>query len=262
MTTPRPGPKTASDFPTKPMKGPAPRRAFYFERMHHTMTRNYTRDEALSIIGGLSNTSKMPGYSWSTSAFECITGSKLRQVPGSTCENCYATRGHYPFPNVQGAMRRRRLALSHPEFVPAFVFTLTDIYAKSRGTYTDSAGVLHRNNHFRWFDSGDLDSLETLEKIVAIANQTPQIQHWLPTREWRFVNQYLRKHGSFPPNLIVRMSTPMVGQRLPARPMGLPFSTVDYVDDEIRACPAPQQGNKCGDCRACWTPANISYAAH
>lgn len=226
------------------------------------MSKDYTKDEALTVIGGLSNTSKMPGYSWSTSASECLTGSKLRQIPGSTCSGCYAMKNFYIMDNVKAAHTRRRAALSHPEFVSAFIAALTMIYARTRGTYIDEDGNLQRNHHFRWFDSGDLDSLETLEKIVAISEATPQLKHWLPTREWRIVYQYLQKHKKFPGNLVVRMSTPMVGQRLPDRPMGLPFSTVDRPDTDIRACPAAQQDNKCGDCRTCWSDENVSYASH
>jgi hypothetical protein len=31
-----------------------------------------------------------------------------------------------------------------------------------------------------------------------------------------------------------------------------------------RVCPAPKQGNACGDCRACWSAdvANVSYHKH
>ena len=34
--------------------------------------------EAKSIVGGLSNPSKMPGYGYGLSAFDCSVGSKLR----------------------------------------------------------------------------------------------------------------------------------------------------------------------------------------
>lgn len=69
--------------------------------------------EAYAIIGGLSNPSKMPWYAWSISAKHCITGSKLREVAGSTCSHCYACKGFYPLPIVQDAMERRRQALIH-----------------------------------------------------------------------------------------------------------------------------------------------------
>ena len=46
--------------------------------------------EALEIVGGLSKPSKMPGWAYGLPAKECKTGSKLQNVPGSTCYDCYA----------------------------------------------------------------------------------------------------------------------------------------------------------------------------
>ena len=46
-------------------------------------------------IGGLSNTSKMPAYSWGISAKDCKTGSKLALIPGTICNKCYADKGFY-----------------------------------------------------------------------------------------------------------------------------------------------------------------------
>ena len=37
------------------------------------------------ITGGLSKPSKMPGYAYNLPAIHCKTGSKLAQVPGTTC---------------------------------------------------------------------------------------------------------------------------------------------------------------------------------
>ena len=51
--------------------------------------------EALKIVGGLSKPSKMPGWAYGIPAAECKTGGKLKLVPGSTCEGCYADKGCY-----------------------------------------------------------------------------------------------------------------------------------------------------------------------
>ena len=45
------------------------------------------------ITGGLSKPSKMPGYAYNLPAIHCKTGSKLAQVPGTTCHGCYALKG-------------------------------------------------------------------------------------------------------------------------------------------------------------------------
>lgn len=202
--------------------------------------------QALNLIGSLSKPSKMPAWSWSISAQDCITGSKLREIEGSTCSECYALRGRYLFNNVTAAHARRRAALDHPQFVEAFVIVLTRLYANMR----------RDEDRFRWFDSGDLPNLEALEKIVTIAEATPQIQHWLPTRELQIVRRLSRP---IPANLTIRLSAPMVGQSITPLP-GTTWSGVDVPG--IDQCPAPQQNNQCGDCRLCWGDKPVSYALH
>ena len=49
----------------------------------------------------------MPGWSIGIPAKECKTGSKLRAVKGSVCEDCYALKGCYVFKVVQDAQYRR-----------------------------------------------------------------------------------------------------------------------------------------------------------
>jgi hypothetical protein len=64
------------------------------------------------ITGGLSKPSKMPGYSYNLPAIHCKTGSKLAQIPGTTCHGCYALKGRYRFPNVMDAMMRRLASIN------------------------------------------------------------------------------------------------------------------------------------------------------
>jgi hypothetical protein len=104
---------------------------------------------------------------------------------------------------------------------------------------------------------------------------TPTVKHWIPTREYRIVAQYLEKYGNVPANLTVRLSAHMVDTAAPS--MGLPTSTVhaanvssspfkvlNTIPTGSHVCPAPKQGNQCLDCRACWNPkvANVSYHIH
>ena len=205
---------------------------------------------AREYVGRFSDPSKMPGLSvGSTSAKDCITGSKLRKVKGSVCEDCYAMKGRYPMDVVQNALDRRRDALDKPDWVPNMVKGIND------------------NEWVRWHDSGDLQSLEHLEKIAKVAELTPKSNHWLPTREVKFVSQYLRKHGEFPENLCVRVSSAMVD--------GIPLarfrntSTVHRDSKPVGwGCPASSQGGKCDGptlkCRACWNKdvPNVGYPKH
>lgn len=201
--------------------------------------------EALRLIGGLSKPSKMPWWSWSLSAADCVTGSKLRQVAGSTCAGCYALKGHYRMPNVKEAHQRRKEALQHPLFVDAFILVLNQLAANART----------REPCFRWFDAGDIPDAETLEKILRIARATPTVRHWLPTRELRLV----RRAKNIPPNLTIRVSAPMIGQT-PKVPEGLAWSGVNVQG--ISRCPAPENENKCKTCRLCWGSKPVSYDYH
>ena len=210
-----------------------------------------TIKEAWNEVGGLSKPSKMPSYGYSLSAFKCKVGSKLRNIANSTCSDCYALKGRYIFPNVQEALDRRMdKLLNNPKWVDAMVFLLLHYCTKSKV--------------FRWHDSGDIQSIDHLQKIVEIAKRTSDIQHWLPTREVGIVNQYLKECGEFPNNLVVRISATMIN--------GLPHkfhrhtSTVSTAKefDLGWTCPASKQGNKCDTCRACWDSnvENITYPLH
>lgn len=218
--------------------------------------------EALKIIGGLSGPSKMPWWGWSISAKKCITGSKLREVENSTCSHCYALKGNYVFSNVVEAHERRLEATKNPLFEEAFVVVLKNLYKKTRSTRVKD-GVQIKENRFRWFDAGDLQSLEMLETINRIALRTPEVMHWLPTREVQIVRSFLATGQQFAENLTVRISAPVVGRAFSDRPFGLPYSTVDVEQEGIHQCPAAaQQGNKCLDCDACWLKTIVNYPLH
>ena len=141
-------------------------------------------NEALKLVGGLSKPSKMPGWAYGIPAKECKTGAKLVHVSGSTCEGCYANKGCYVFPVVQAAQYRRLKAIDNPLWVRAMAVLINSKKAK----------------YFRWHDSGDLQSLKHLAKIFKVARLTPDVQHWLPTREaWTQGYQ-----DRAPSNLVIR----------------------------------------------------------
>jgi hypothetical protein len=71
--------------------------------------------------------------------------------------------------------------------------------------------------HFRWHDSGDLQSLEHLRKIVAVARRLPGVKFWLPTREYQTVEAYRRGYGVMPANLVVRYSAIRIDGPAPLR---------------------------------------------
>lgn len=202
-----------------------------------------SRKEAWDLVGGLSNPSKMPGYAYGLPAKECKVGGALVNIKGSVCHGCYAFRGNYRFKNVQDAQYRRLESLQDPRWTEAMIALLHHLDAR----------------WFRWHDSGDLQSPSHLEKIVAVAQAHPQISFWMPTREKVFVYSHLKKHGAFPENLVVRMSATMIDG--PA-PVGFPHTSTVVTSDHT--CPAPEQDNECGTCRACWNPEvqNVAYRKH
>ena len=202
-----------------------------------------TLTDAREYVGGLSNASKMPCFSYGLPAQKCNVGGKLRKIEGSTCFDCYAyDRGMYVMPNVKTAQERRLAAISRPDWV------------------RQMAIALGNKPFFRWHDSGDIQSEKHLNDIIEVVKLTPHIQHWLPTREAGLV----AKLKEIPDNLTIRVSAAMVDGPRPKR-----FANTSTVHKKLipinsHICPAPKQEGKCGDCRACWDSAvpNVSYHQH
>lgn len=204
---------------------------------------------AIEYVGGLSAPSKMPCHGFSIPAKYCKTGQKLRDVAGSICSKCYALKGRYGFPNVQNALERRFAGLKNELWVQAMTIAI-------RGT--ESSGF------FRWHDSGDIQDLDHLDKIVQVARNLPEIKFWLPTREFSTVAAWKRRNGDLPSNLTIRLSALKINGAPPttiAKLLGLVTSGVTKSGFN---CPAPSQGNKCLSCRACWdkTVENVNYKLH
>jgi hypothetical protein len=185
------------------------------------------------------------------SAHACDRGSLLAQVPGTVCAKCYAKRGHYTCGGVNRCHDRRLEGLGHPQWVDAMAFML-EIYDE---------------RWFRWFDSGDLQSLEHLENIVEVCKRTPSCRHWLPTHETYIVGEFLETR-EFPSNLTVRISADYIESKPTAPTWGLPVSTVHKYRGEpvpgSTECKSWTRENRCGPCRACWNPKvdAVSYHTH
>ena len=188
---------------------------------------------AWTIVGGLSKPKKMPWWSYSIPAKACKVGSRLAKTEGTVCHSCYALKGNYNFPNVQAAMERRLASLKDPRWVDAMVYLLFHLSDR-------------QPQYFRWHDSGDLQSMSHLHKIVKVAIRTPNIQHWLPTKEKLLIMGYV---DPFPSNLTVRLSAPRLDQQITSK---YPTSAVSTTGNAT--CPAYTQGGKCGECRKCWDP--------
>ena len=210
---------------------------------------------ASEITGGLSRPSKMPGFAYSIPAEKCRIGSRLRKVKGSVCEKCYALKGRYAFPKVKNALQRRLESINDPRWVEAMVFLINFYAAKGHDV-------------FRWHDSGDLQSVEHLQKIFEVCRKTPGVKHWLPTREWAIV----REAGKSPLNLNIRLSAYMVGAVVGPETMSSHGATSSAVLEKSKAIKAKHHVchatttdvHECGSCRACWLRSVpvVVYAKH
>jgi len=200
-------------------------------------------------VGGLSEPSKMPCYSYSIPTDNCKKGMKLAQIKNSVCSKCYChNRGNYRLPWVKKTQQKRLNSINNPKWVES----MTGL-------------IKHKeySGYFRFFDSGDIQSVAHLKQIVQIARNLPRIKFWLPTKEYGFIQTFLRS-DSFPKNLTVRLSAYMIEGKPPttlAKRLGVQTSTVSKT---AYTCPASKQGNQCLTCRKCWNKKieNIAYKSH
>ena len=200
------------------------------------------KKEAKILTGGLSRPSKMPGYAYNLPATRCNVGSKLVKVSGTVCDGCYALKGRYRFRNVKEPLERRyQAAKNNPGWIYGMVYLIQ----------------VSKHKEFRWHDAGDLIDLQHLLRIFEVCKLTPDVKHWLPTREAQILSNIDPR--MVPDNLIIRLSATMVDG--PA-PKSWPWTST--VVKNGASCPAPKQDNECKDCRACWDKDihNIAYLGH
>jgi hypothetical protein len=196
----------------------------------------------------LSKTSKLDGIlSWSLQALDTCPGSKDslgELVPA--CQGCYATTGNYRFANVKKPREFNREDWQR------------------EGWINDMVESLGNSRYFRWFDSGDMYSLDLAWKIYTVMLRTPEVKHWLPTRMYKF-KKFRSVLGAMQAldNVVVRFSSDSVTGEVIE---GLNTSTIfsDTVPEGATECQAYQHEGKCNGCRACYdkSVSVIAYKAH
>ena len=195
------------------------------------------KKEAKEITGGLSAPGKMPEGSYNIPASACQTGQILAKVKAPPCYKCYADdRGRYRFKKTKNAMARRLKSLMDPRWTEAMTV------------------LVKGKKHFRWHDSGDIQSVDHLKKIFEVCNNTPATSHWLPTQERKYLPL-----GSYPDNLVIRLSNAKNNTK-----PGKAWTHWSTVVDSGGDCPASKQGNICGSCRRCWSRdvKHVTYPKH
>jgi hypothetical protein len=228
---------------------------------------------ASKAVAGLSSPGKMPCHSYGLPAAECNVGSKLRaastESKPTVCGGCYALKGSYRmYPEVIPAQYRR---LATVRTALDAIATGTDPADTdwARAMITLIAWYSRTSKVFRWHDSGDLQSVEHLSLIVAVADALPWVRFWIPTREAGVLAAWIRANGVLPANLAVRQSAALVDHfPNPDRAInGRTFSAVAKdaaIPEGAHACPAYRQNGECRSCRACWdsTVPVVVYPLH
>jgi hypothetical protein len=90
------------------------------------------------------------------------------------------------------AMMRRLASIHRPDWARTMA---ADINAR-------------RSRWFRWHDSGDIQSVKHLLKIFQVCRLTPDVAHWLPTREAGLLSKI--PQDRVPSNLTIRLSATKV----------------------------------------------------
>ena len=198
----------------------------------------------------LSKTSKLDGIlSWSLQALETCPASKNKD--GSlvdACKGCYATTGFYQFAPAKNAR-----AYNKEDF--------------KRDTWVSEMAIgLDSSRYFRWFDSGDMFSLELANKILEVMKATPWCKHWLPTRMYKFkkFHSVIAKMQALD-NVVVRFSSDSVqGAAIPGLTTSTIFSEETQLPDNATICRAYEHDGKCNGCRACYNKdvPLIAYKSH
>jgi len=187
----------------------------------------------------------------------------MAKVAGSICASCYADKGLYAaYANTIKPAQFSRLDA---------VWQAMENHEYAQGWISGMVAMIGRDAFFRWHDSGDLQGLAHLELIADVCRATLGTRHWLPTREYGTVKEFIAKHGrdAIPGNLTIRLSAMYAdcAVEIPASLRDIRNITASNVHTpgaivHGMACNAPAQGGACKDCRACWTDAVVSYELH
>lgn len=197
----------------------------------------------------LSKPSKMPCYSWSLEALATCPGSVGTDGElVDACKGCYATTGNYRFKNVKAPRVHNKEDWKRPEWVQ------------------DMVRELDNSRYFRWFDSGDMYSVQLASKILEVMQQTPWCKHWLPTRMHKFAKFVpVIEQMEALPNVVVRKSSDSVtGATIKGQCTSTIIPDISSATKALTVCEAYTRDGKCGDCRKCWDKdvKVVAYPAH
>lgn len=200
---------------------------------------------------------KIEGSVFNLPTWACITGSKLREVEGTPCENCYAVR-------IEKGVHGKTVLQSEEYNLQGWLGATDEEWVQSMVVQIGAArarklrkGITVGADYHRWFASGDCQSFEMLLCIVEVAKRMPVMHFWLPTQEKGMVARYIAEFGAFPDNLTVRVSAAKVNSNIIATDSkGWLHSVVQRGDADVvgHKCEATFNAKQksCNGCTACW----------
>ena len=101
-----------------------------------------------------------------------------------------------------------------------------------------------------------------LKDMNTVAWASPHIRFWLPTKEYKLIKD---SKLDIAPNLIIRVSNPNTNMNTldGYKHISTVYDKDNLTDSDGYICPSSKQGNKCGECRMCWSDKHeVSYIAH
>lgn len=181
----------------------------------------------------------------------CAVGKILsrKQDKAYVCRVCYAKVGQIALPHSQARLEKN-----------------LDGYFANQEAWRYMFVALLKNaapKFFRWFHSGDLQE-GMFAHIVAIAQLSPEIQFYLPTKEHAQVKTYGRiSNWEIPANLTVRLAGHVIDE-YPSLARTKNLQGCMTVYHHPCNCMAHHTGGQCQDCRLCWDKSvpTICYPLH
>src|SRR5436189_1463554 len=141
--------------------------------LRHATTRQ-TRNATVpgTTVRLLTQTSKMPGPSWSLPAHKACP-----RANGTICDNCYASKGCYRFSITQNAQQARFAWTVESMRTPAGRAAWIAHMVKSiRDTGCE---------YFRVHDSGDMFNVAYAQCWLEVCRAMPEVRFWIPTHPWQ-----------------------------------------------------------------------------
>lgn len=162
------------------------------------------------------------------------------------CDSCYAKKGFYLQEHVDKNKQDNANDWQNIDWENEMVNKLNR---------------LQKYKYFRWFDSGDLYSLQLGEKIKNVIQRTPDVKHWIPTRMYKDKNfKHILDQINLLPNAIVRFSNDTFNDYKGYD--SVVVNNISILQNSMNIFPCPFDFNTtngfniekktCDQCFACW----------